>query len=264
VLKPFFSVLGFSYNPMPVSKAIKWEKKDTFLTSYKGEKAIVAAAKNVFTKNGGGARIFTDRAGSHRFHVDMLVGHHALFASFMRNEFEIALGRRKHRHGESGNGVYQHWVDKFTTSIKHLRESQRAKKVHAGYRITDAIGPDMVIPTGGGRWAFSAPEKEPKSLSAVGKKPTSTLTTAAHPPRSVKSRADVPGVPATHDVAAGASPNVDDNDIDEEGGETPLRTSVVIVGDDYSDNRIGAALIGISGDGGGEDGDEILRGEDRW
>ena len=106
VLKPSFSALGFSYNPMPVSKALKWEKKDTCLTSYKGEKAIVAAVKNVFTKNGGGARIVTDRSGSHRFDVDMLVVHHALFATFVRNEFEIALGRRKRRHGGSGNGVY--------------------------------------------------------------------------------------------------------------------------------------------------------------
>ena len=260
VLKPFFHVLGFSYNPMPVFKAMKWEKKDTFFTSYKGEKAIVAAAKNVFTKIGGGARIVTDRAGSHRFHVDMLVGHHALFASFVRNEFEIALGRRKRRRGGSGNGVYQHWVDEFTTSIKHLRKSHTDKKVHAGYRITDAIDPDMVMPTGGGRWAFSAPDKQPENLSAEGKKPTSTLTTAARPPRSTKSRAGVTGVPATHGVAAGASPNADDNDNDDEGGEAPPRISVVIVGDDDSDYRTGAALIGISGEGGGEDGDESVRG----
>jgi len=126
--------------------------------------------------------------------------------------------------------------------------------VHAGYRISDAIDPDMVIPTGGGRWAFSAPDEEPKNLSAVGKKPTSTLKTAAHLPRPTKSRADVTGVPATHGIAAGASPNVDQNDIDEEGSETPPRTSVVIMGDEDSDYGTGAAWIGISGDGAGEDG----------
>jgi len=58
VLKPFFDVLGFSYNPMPVAKAKKWEKRDAFLTSLKGEKAILAAAKNVVSKIGGGARVF--------------------------------------------------------------------------------------------------------------------------------------------------------------------------------------------------------------
>jgi len=190
----------------------------------------------------------------------MLVGHHALFASFVRNEFEIALGRRNRRRGGSGGGVYQHWVDEFTTSVKHLRKNHADKKVHAGYRITDAIDPDMVVAAGGGRWAFAAPDKEPEKLSSDGNTPTSTLTTAARPPRSTKSTAGVPGGPAAHGAAAEASPLVDDSDIDEEGGQAPPRTSVVIVGDNDSDYRTGVALIGIREEGAGEDGEGSVMG----
>jgi len=260
VLKPFFDVLGFSCNPMPVAKAKKWEKKDAFLTSHEGEKAIVAAAKKVFTKIGGGARVVQDRAGSHRFHVNMQGGHHALFASFVRNEFEIALGRRNRRRGGSGGGGYQHWVDEFTTSIKHLRKNHADKKVHAGYRITDAIDPDVVVPAGGGLWAFAAPDKEPENLSSDGNTPISTLTTALRPSRSTKSTARDPDGPAAHGAAAEASPLVDDSGIDEEGGQAPPRTAVVIVGDNDSDFRTGAALIGIRGEGACEDGDGSVMG----
>jgi len=108
VVKPFFKVLGFSYNPMPLSKAKKWSVNDCFLTSYKGEKAVVAAAKHLFMKVGGASRIVKDNAAGSRNHVDMVVGHHALIASFARNEFEIALGNRSRRRGGNGTGAYEH------------------------------------------------------------------------------------------------------------------------------------------------------------
>jgi len=44
-MKPFCKVLEFLYNPMPINKAKKLSKKEFFLTSYQGEKAVVAAAK---------------------------------------------------------------------------------------------------------------------------------------------------------------------------------------------------------------------------
>jgi len=108
VLKPFFKVLGFSYNPIPVNKAKKCSKKYLFLTSYKGEKAVVAAAKNLMTRIGGGARIVKDKTAGSRYHVEMVVGHHALIASFVRNEFEIALGNRTRRRGGNGSSSYFH------------------------------------------------------------------------------------------------------------------------------------------------------------
>jgi len=150
VVKPFFKVLGFSYNPMPLSKAKKWSVNDCFLTSYKGEKAVVAAAKHSFMKVGGASRIVKDNAAGSRNHVDMVVGHHALIASFARNEFEIALGNRSRRRGGNGTGAYEHWVDEFSTSIKHLTTNYKDNKVHAGYRITDAVNPGIVVRTTSG------------------------------------------------------------------------------------------------------------------
>jgi len=261
LLKPFFNALGFQYNPMPLAKAEKWEKKDVFLTSYKGERALVAAAKDVFSKIGGGSRIVKDGRGSHRFHVDMLVGHHVLFASFVRNAFEIALGRRTRRRGGSGNGVYLHWVDVFAPSIKHLRKNHADKKVHAGYRITDAIDPNMVVPTGGGRWVFAAAGKEPAplSLSADGDTPDATLKSAARPPHSTKT-AGVTGCPEPGRVEAGVRSNAAGRDMDNAGSIVAPRATCAIVGDDDSDYRTGAALIGIVEEGAADDGEGSVGG----
>jgi len=49
VLKPYFNAVGFPHSPMPARKAKKYSKNDYFISSYKGETAMVAAAKNVFT-----------------------------------------------------------------------------------------------------------------------------------------------------------------------------------------------------------------------
>ena len=87
VLKAYFKVLDFGYNPMPHSKAKKWAENDGFLTPYKGEKTVVAAAKNLFNKIGGSFRIVKDTSAGGRFHVDMTVGHYSLIESFVRNEF---------------------------------------------------------------------------------------------------------------------------------------------------------------------------------
>eukprot|EP00168_Porphyra_purpurea_P004893 TRINITY_DN1591_c0_g1_i4.p3 TRINITY_DN1591_c0_g1~~TRINITY_DN1591_c0_g1_i4.p3 ORF type:complete len:195 (+),score=28.67 TRINITY_DN1591_c0_g1_i4:503-1087(+) len=106
VLQPVLSVLGFHKNPMPPTKATKWSKNDYFLTSYKAEKTMVVAAENVFTKTGGGSHIVKARACGSRYHVDMLVGHHALFASFVRNNLEVAIGRRQRRRGGNGGGTH--------------------------------------------------------------------------------------------------------------------------------------------------------------
>jgi len=50
------------------------------------------------------------------------------------------------------------------------------------------------------------------------------------------------------------------DDIDDDGGEAPQRISVVIVGDDNSENRTEAALVGMSEKGGWEGGGECVRG----
>eukprot|EP00168_Porphyra_purpurea_P018817 TRINITY_DN718_c0_g1_i3.p3 TRINITY_DN718_c0_g1~~TRINITY_DN718_c0_g1_i3.p3 ORF type:complete len:163 (-),score=58.44 TRINITY_DN718_c0_g1_i3:620-1108(-) len=162
---------------MSTVKAEVWEKKEKFSTSQKCEKALVTAARNVFNKIGGGAHVVKDRTKSNRHHVDMLIGHHALFASILRNESEVVFVRRKRRRAGTGNSVYLHRVDDFAASIKHLSRNHADKKVFAGYYNTDTIDPDMVVATGGGRWAFAAAEEEPKNLSAS--MSVSTLLTAA-------------------------------------------------------------------------------------
>ena len=135
VLKPYFKVLGFSYNPMSVTKANKWYKQDRFLTSYKGEKAVVAAAKSLFTKIGGSARIVKIKGAGGRSHVDMVVGHHALIGAFVRNEFEIALGKRRRGRNGNGSGAYMHWVAEFVASVSHLSKNHKKNNVHAGFRM---------------------------------------------------------------------------------------------------------------------------------
>ena len=281
VLKPFSKVLGFEYNPMPISKAKKWSKKDYFLTSYKGEKAVVAAAKNLFTKIGGGSRIVKDKSVGSRYHVNMVVGHHALIASFVRNEFEIALGRRTRRRGGNGNGSYMHWVDEFDSSIKHLSKNHKDCKVHAGYRITDAIDPDMVVRTSAGGWMFTELGDASLAKNAPG---SSALTTSARPPTSInrtvaaspgdvvgarapsaemagggapsggadKTRRpgleDVPDAPmrnCTEDYRVG--PDQDDN-VHDSNSHAP-RTGVAIVVDADTDHGSGAAMIGLHEEG---------------
>jgi len=269
VLKPYFHVLGFPHSPMPARKAKKYSKNDYFISSYKGEKAMVAAAKNVFTKIGGGSRIVKDRAAGSRYHVEMVVGHHALFASFVRNEFEVALGLRNRRRGGNGNGTYCHWVDEFAASIKHLSKNHQNKKIHAGYRIVDAIDPDIVMRTSGGTWAFSSPEDDPTHLPAAAITPASTRTTAARPPRSAKSGAVASArdtndtrAPATDGVEMGALRNCADDVIEvggtgrasDGGGQLPPPPCPVITDDNDSDPRTAAGVMGLNEGGGGGNG----------
>jgi len=280
ILKPFFGVLGFSYNPMPIGKANKWSKQDSFITSYKGEKAVVAAAKNLFTKIGGSGRIVKDKSTGSRQHVDMVVGHHALIARFVRNEFDIALGRRMRRRGGTGNGSYMHWLDEFAASIRHLSKNHKDNKVHAGYRITDAIDPDMVVRTNTGEWIFTAP-----APAAANAPSSSTPVTAAHPPTSTKRTvtASLSGVvragasaggmargggpsssgaetrrPAAGDPTAAPAPNcIEDYGVSVHDGRAPDGDShappagvVIVVGTD-ADHGSGAALIGLTEEGAG-------------
>ena len=280
VLKPFFKVLGFPYNPMPSAKAKKWAAKDCFITSYKGEKALVSAAKNMFMKVGGGSRIVKDKAAGSRCHVEMVVGHHALIASFARNEFEIALGKRSRRRGGNDTGAYLHWVDEFAPSIKHLLKNHKDHDVYAGYRITDVIDPDMVVRTTSGGWVFTAPPGASVPAQAAASTPTSTPATSARPPLASKPTAvrssrpsPTPSSPrapttrrgaeslgtgfarrsATGDPSVGAMANCDEDygvagdedGRDSDGISVARPSSVVIVVDNDTDHGSGAALIGL-------------------
>jgi len=285
VLKAYFKVLGFGYNPMPRSKAKKWVENDGFLTSYKGEKAVVAAAKNLFNKIGGSYRIVKDTSAGGRFHVDMTVGHFSLIASFVRNEFEIALGRRQRRRQGNGSGTYFYWVDEFTHSIKHLSKNHKDSSIHAGYRITDAIDPDIVVRTTTGGWVFTAPTDSSPALSSVKRvSPTTPATSACHP-RSTKRKSAAPRrcppspLPATDTAGQGAasrgagaaprpateraSPEAMKNCIDDYGvgddddgrpsdgsSHAPAAGAVLVVDDDSNDGA-GAAMIGLKEDGPG-------------
>jgi len=274
IVKPFFKVLGFPYNPMPVSKAKKWSANDCFITSEKGEKSVVAAAKSLFLKVGGDDRIVKRKTAGSRCYVEMVVGHHALIASFARNEFEIALGRRSRRRGGIDKGAYMRWVDEFAASINHLSKNHKDNKVHGGYRITDEIDPDIVMRTNTGRWVFTAPA-DGELHASVGKAPNVTSTTA-RPRKSTKTTTYVsinPRAPApahrggAPSLGAGADHRPHANDVTEgamhdsveEGGVAadddgtatdgisvaPRTGSVVIDIDDNADYSAGAALIGM-------------------
>jgi len=272
IVKPFFNVLGFAYNPMPLSKAKKWSADDCFLTSEKGEKAVVAAAKCLFLKVGGGDRIVKRKTAGSRCYVDMVVGHHALIASFARNEFEIALGRRSRRRGGNDTGAYMHWVDEFAASVKHLSKNHKDNKVHAGYRITDEIDPDIVMRTSVGRWVFTAPVeaslpasvgKTPKvtSTTARPRKSTKTTTSASTNPPAPPHRDGAPSLgagadhrphandvsdEAMHDGAKEGGVAADDDGSATDGISVARRTSGVVIDiDDNADYSAGAALIGI-------------------
>jgi len=175
----------------------------------------------------------------------MVVGHHALFSFFVRNEFEVALGHLNRRRGGNGNGTYGQWVDEFAASIKHLSKNHQNKKFHAGYRIADAIDPDIVMRTSCGTWAFSSPQDDPTLLPAAAITPTSTRTTAARPPRSAKSGAfafapdtDKTRAPAADGAETGALRNCADDVIEvggtgrasDGGGQLPPPTCLVMKG----------------------------------
>jgi len=274
IVKPFFQVLGFPYNPMPVSKAKKWSANDCFITSEKGEKALVAAAKSLFLKVGGGDRIVKRKTAGSRGYIEMVVGHHALIASFARNEFQIALGMRSRRRGGNDTGAYMHWVDEFDASIKHLSKNHKDNKVHGGYRITDEIDPDIVMRTNTGRWVFTAPADvslhasegpTPKvtSTPARPRKSTKTTTSVSNNPRApapaprggaprLGARAD--NRPHANDVTEEALQDgveeggaaADDDGTATDGMSVAPRTgSVVIDVDDNADYSAGAALIGM-------------------
>jgi len=277
VVKPFFKVLGFSYNPMPLSKAKKWSVNDSFLTSYKGEKAVVAAAKHMFMKVGGASRVVKDNTAGSRNHVEMVVGHHALIASFARNEFEIGLGNRTRRRGGNGTGAYEHWVDEFSTSIMHLSKSHKDNKVHGGYRITDAVDPNIVVRTTSGAWVFTAPagavavraaRQTPKATAKASARPTGIPKRTADPSTPAAAGSSTCPTPATRrgatsaadggtdgpsaaDQAAGAMPNcAEDYDVGVDDEISVARHApVVIVVDSDADHRAGAALIGIDEEG---------------
>ncbi|OSX75170.1 hypothetical protein BU14_0251s0010 [Porphyra umbilicalis] len=287
VLKPYFKVLGLSYNPMPPNKANKWYKDESFLTSYKGDEALVAAAKNLFVKIGGSFRIVKVTGAGSCCHVDMTVGHYSLIGSFVRNEFQIALGRRQRRRKGNGSSTYFHWVDEIAHSVKHLAKNHKDHKIHAGYRITDAVDPDIVARTTSGGWVFTAPVVSSVPPSSAGKAASATPTTSARPPLPTKrtgaaswpppasSRASPAAAvaqraasldhgvtvrPATEDGSVGGVRNcVDDYGVgcDDDGrpsdGQSDARASGIILAVDSDDanDRAGAAAIGLSDGGGG-------------
>jgi len=286
VLKPYFKVLGFEYNPMSRSKAKKWYKDDSFLTSYKGQKAVVAAAKNLFTKIGGSSRIIKDTSAGGRFHVDMTVGHYSLIGSFVRNEFEIALGHRQRRRKGNGSGTYCYWVDEFAHSIKHLSKNHKDNNIHGGYRITDSIDPDIVVRTATGGWVFTAPgalspvpadnavtgnlamsADRPRATNrtdAASRRPStlSSLPPSGRARHTSASAGDgVTRRPATKSASPVATRNcrddygvgADDDGRASDGISNPPATGVVLVLDDDEDHCAGAAIIGLKEDGAGSD-----------
>jgi len=270
---------------MPSNKAKKWYNNDSFLTSEKGQKAVVAAAKNLFTKIGGSFRIVRDTSAGGRYHVDMTVGHYSLIGSFIRNEFEIALGHRQRRHKGNGSGTYYYWVDEFAHSVKHLAKNHKDNNIHSDYHISDAIDPDIVVRTTTGDWLFTVPTASSPALSTANEGTSSTPATSARPPRSTKhtstpprrpptsssllpagtagqsaaSRGDGVTRPATGSASVVAMRNcIDDFGVgaDDDGrpsdgtSNAPHSGVVLVVYDDYVD-RAGAAMLGITEDGAG-------------
>jgi len=260
VLKPYFKVLGFSYNPLPVAKANKWYKQDRFLTSCKGEKADVAAAKSVFTKIGGRARIVKNKDAGGRSHVDMVVGHHALIGAFVKNEFEIALGKRQRGRNGNGSGSYMHWVAEFVASVSHLSKNYKNKNVHAGFRIMDAIDPAIVAPLANGRWMFTAPtDNSSADVAPVSVPPKSVRRHRARTSTSELRACSVPGLggaPAAVTRNCADDYGVGGDDDGRVSGQSafPPPSNVVIDVDDDTNHLAGAAMIGLKEGGGVSDG----------
>ena len=255
VLKPYFKVLGFLFNPM---------------RRY---------------KNGGSFRIVKDTSASGRFHFDMTVGHYSLIASFVRNEYDIALGHRQRRRKGNGSGTYYYWIHEFADSVKHLAKNHKDNNIHAGYRLSDTIDPDIVFRTTTGGCVFTVPVALSPALSMMNKGASSAPARCALPPRSTnctgapsRRPSTSPSLPPTGTAGQRAANHGDDvtrpaissasavatrNCIDEYGfgadddGRPSNGTSnvphscVVLVVDDDTDGRSGAAMLGLAKDGAG-------------
>jgi len=110
-LAAYFEVLQINW-PSELDKgfAETWLEDDEFLTSDKGQAAIIAAAKALFRRGGATSRIIKSRGAGGGEHVSMTVGHYMLIGSFVRHELMVAAGlRSRQRHGKS-EGAFKHWV----------------------------------------------------------------------------------------------------------------------------------------------------------
>jgi len=110
-LAAYFEVLEVEW-PSELDKgfAETWLEDDEFLTSDKGQAAIIAAVKALFRRGGAAPRIIKSRGTGGRKHVSMTVGHYMLIGSFVRHELMVAAGlHSRQRHGKS-EGVFKHWV----------------------------------------------------------------------------------------------------------------------------------------------------------
>jgi len=286
-VKPFFTVLGFSHNPIPLSKAKKWSANDCFLTSYKGKKVMVAAAKHLFLQVGGASRVFKDNGAGIRSRVDMVVGHHFFIASFARNEFGIALGNCSRRRGGNGTGLYQHWLGEISKSTKLFNENHKDNKVHAGYRTTDAVDQEIVVRNPSGAWVFAAfagavavrvARQTPNSTAKMSACRMGLPKTTAAPSIPAAAGYSMCVTPATRrgatsaaagrtdgpsaaNQAAGAMPScAEDYGVGVDDEILVARPAlVVIVVDSDTDHRAGAALMGIAK----EDATSVVRGSNR-
>jgi len=250
-LEAYSKSLGISHKPLAKGKAEKWFAVDKFITSYKGENVLVAAAQTVFMKIGGAARIVKDTVSRRRFHVDMLAGHHALLASFVRKELRVTLNQGKRGRVGSDKGVYQNWVDEFTVSIAHLRKNHKNKNIEAGYRIFENIDPDVIVCSSDGVWTFATPQDQspppspPAPTRAVVKKTTSVPAstsigaTAAASSASTMGTTDTPPrvacAPVTPLLSCANDAGVEVcGGLLVEGDEMPPPTILAIVPDDES------------------------------
>ncbi|OSX76646.1 hypothetical protein BU14_0183s0038 [Porphyra umbilicalis] len=110
-LAAYFEVLGVDW-PSDLAKGFAelWLEDDEFLTSEKGQAAIIAGAKALFRRGGAASRIVKSRGAGGGEHVTMTVGHYMLIGSFVRHELMVAAGlRSRQRHGKS-EGAFKHWV----------------------------------------------------------------------------------------------------------------------------------------------------------
>eukprot|EP00168_Porphyra_purpurea_P018004 TRINITY_DN6511_c0_g1_i1.p1 TRINITY_DN6511_c0_g1~~TRINITY_DN6511_c0_g1_i1.p1 ORF type:complete len:306 (-),score=53.85 TRINITY_DN6511_c0_g1_i1:302-1219(-) len=99
-----------------------WLDDDEFLTSIKGQAAVIAAAKALFRRGGADCRIVKSRGAGGGEHVTMTVRHYMLIGSFVRHELMIAAGlRSRPRHGKS-EGAFKKWVFEINAVENWLRK----------------------------------------------------------------------------------------------------------------------------------------------
>lgn len=194
-------------------------------------------------------------AGS-RDHVEMVVGHHALIASFVRNEFEIALVNRTWRRGGNGSSTYFHCVYEFAASIELLAKNRKGYTVHSGYRIMGDINSNVVVRMRTG-WVFSKPATASSAEKAPAAPSRAVSSTCARMLTSSK-RAGSSAIGIAAESAATAAATARREASNRGVGITRSReeapTGVVIFDDDTADNGDSAALIGLRVEGAATDG----------